>query len=73
MRKEFYNYQWSEKKAIKPLNEIRRQPSIKEFIIWREYFDILVDMACECPDQINVKQRRSSLYKMLHRRDSKES
>lgn len=71
MRKEFYNYQWIEKKAVKPLNEVRKAPSIKEFIIWREYFDLLVEMACEYPDQINVKQRRSSLYKILHRRDSK--
>lgn len=73
MRKEYYNYQWVEKKAIQPLNEVRRPPSIKEFIVWKEYFDLLVDMACEYPDQTNVKQRRSSLYKMLHRRDSKEA
>jgi hypothetical protein len=29
MRKEYYNYQWVEKKAILPLNEVRRPPSIK--------------------------------------------
>lgn len=29
MRKEYYNYQWVEKEAIKPLHKVRKPPSVK--------------------------------------------
>ena len=31
MRKEYYNYQWNERYAIKPLINVRMAPSLKEF------------------------------------------
>ena len=67
MRKEFYNYQWVESDAIKPLIAIRKCPSIKEFLVWREYYDLLATMDCEYAEQANVRQRKNSIYKILHR------
>jgi hypothetical protein len=46
MRKEYYNYQWVEKEAVQSLTAIRKAPSVKEYIIWREYYDLITQMTC---------------------------
>lgn len=46
MRKEYYNYQWVEQEAVKPLLAIRKPPSMKEYLIWKEYYDMITKMSC---------------------------
>ena len=47
MRKEYYNYQWSERYAVKPLIAIRPLPSLKEFMVWHEFYDMMSKMRAE--------------------------
>ena len=67
MEKEFYNYQWCEREAVRPLMVLRTGPSVKEFQVWREFYDLVSQMRAEHATEIHVKRRRSSLYKILNR------
>lgn len=49
MKKEYYNYQWCEREAVKPLIVLRPMPSPKEFLVWREFYDLVTEMRGEEP------------------------
>jgi hypothetical protein len=45
-------------------------PTLKEFAVWREFYDMVTDLRCEGTVEVNAKKRRSSIYKLLHKKSS---
>ena len=46
---------------------MRNMPSVKEFVVWREYYDLVGEMRAEMKEQTHASKRRCSIYKVLRK------